>query len=89
MAAEYTKPDVNNFKLSFRIHKVTSQDENFPVTELLISDLSNFNYKVSRFVWLTNLVTYKHIQEDGIVRDFARTLRSLSLGSLVECIWKT
>jgi len=49
MSTEYTKPDVNNFKLSFRIHKVTSQDENFPVTELLISDLSNFNTKVIGF----------------------------------------
>ena len=46
MSDDYSRPDVNHFKLSFRIHKVTSQDENFPVTELLISNGQNLETKV-------------------------------------------
>lgn len=40
MSDEYVKPDSGNFKLSYRVYKVSSQDMNYPVTELLISDIN-------------------------------------------------
>ena len=33
-------PDLSNLKLSYRIYRVSSQDQNYPVTELLISDVN-------------------------------------------------
>ncbi|CAI2370206.1 unnamed protein product [Moneuplotes crassus] len=40
MAEEIGSHDFKNLKLAYRIYRVTSQDQNYPVTELLISDVS-------------------------------------------------
>jgi hypothetical protein len=59
MPSESNKADVGNIRLPFRIHKVTSQDENFPATELLISDLSSFYHKtMASTSTLGNMETY-------------------------------
>ena len=81
MAEDYTKPDVNHFKLSFRIHKVTSQDENFPVTELLISNGQNLGSKVSS-LFLSDVelrVANKRMAKSTILYLSARTYSWVSM----------
>lgn len=58
MPSESNKADSSNIRLPFRIHKVASQDENFPATELLISDLSSFYNKALPSPTLGNMEAY-------------------------------
>ena len=51
MSEEYVKPDSTNFKLSYRVVKVSSQDMNYPVTELLITDIEQTRGLQSQRFW--------------------------------------
>ena len=51
MSDELIKPDSTNFKLSYRVYKVSSQDMNYPVTELLISDINQTRGWQSQRFW--------------------------------------
>lgn len=51
MSEEFIKPDSSNFKLSYRVSKVSSQDMNYPVTELLITDVEQTRGWQSQRFW--------------------------------------